>query len=95
MFSEDSRCLHNPGTGGGTVRGDDWPGSTGSLHKGGPCVNKIGNKIEIALFVVLVVLALGAACWWKPAADPGDSIAEPSPTETPTGKGLSRVRTLL
>ena len=40
-------------------------------------MKKIGNKIEIALFVVLAALALGVAFWWQPAADPGESIAEP------------------
>ena len=57
-------------------------------------MNKIGNKIEIALFVVLVVLALGVAFWWKPAADPGDSIAEPSATETSTPEAAPDINTV-
>ena len=40
-------------------------------------MKRIGNKIEIALFVVLAALALEVAFWWQPAADPGESIAEP------------------
>lgn len=52
-------------------------------------MNKIGNKMEAVLFVVLVLLALGVAFWWQPAADPQDSIAE---TPVPQGQTLETVR---
>lgn len=57
-------------------------------------MNKIGNKIEIALFVLLVALALGVAFWWKPSADPGDSIGEPAAENTLTPETAQDINTV-
>ena len=57
-------------------------------------MKRIGNKIEIALFVVLAALALGVAFWWQPAADPGNSIAEPSAENTATPEAAQDINTV-
>ena len=57
-------------------------------------MNKIGNKIEITLFVLLVALALGVAFWWKPSADPGDSIGEPAAENTLTPETAQDINTV-
>lgn len=56
-------------------------------------MKNIGNKIEIALFVVLAAAAVGVAFWRQPAA-PEESILLPEPeaTATPeTGRDINTV----